>query len=148
MCSYLIKKGKIIFSDHFTQILQCDIKYMKQRPVREEYFDFKSPEGKEKFKHILCTESNLAKCFENGDKVEKQVNDWLAVFNNTCGRSFTNTRVCGKVKVTELSKLQKLRTELVQKKKLSPDDANVRGELEKVDEEITFKVAERNKNKI
>ena len=55
LCSHL-KKGKSVLSDHFTQILQCDIKYMKQKPVREEYFDFKSPEGLAIFQHILDTE--------------------------------------------------------------------------------------------
>ena len=137
-----------VYSDHFTQILQCDIKYMKQKPVREEYFDFKSTEGQKIFKDILNKERQLTKCFDSNDDIEIQVNNWLKVFNDICGRSFKKTRVNGKVKVTELSKLQTLRTELVQKKKVSPDDAKVQEDLDKVVEEITLKVAEKNKNQI
>ena len=47
-----------------------------------------------------------------------------------------------------VSRIQKLRTELVNKQKLSPDDPKVKEELEKVIEEITIKVAEQNRNKI
>ena len=116
--------------------------------IPQEYFDFKSPEGQQTFKHILDTENHLTSCFDSCDDIETQVNNWLKKFNDICGRSFKKTRINGKVKLTDLSRLQKLRTELVHRQKLSPDDPKVKEELEKVIEEITIKVAEQNRNKI
>ena len=56
--------GKVTHSDHFTLIIDFDIKYYKQPKVREEQFIFKDREALEVFKNILNTENNLTKCFD------------------------------------------------------------------------------------
>ena len=56
LSSYLNKKCRD--SDHFTQLIDFDIQYRRQKPVREEYFNFKNIECQETFRNILNSENN------------------------------------------------------------------------------------------
>ena len=146
LCSYL--QGKEKPSDHFTQIMKMNISYQKQKPVREECFNFKSVVGQKAYTEMLDNESNLTKCFENDEDIDTQVEKWLCAFNQILNKSFPKIRVTEKVKETELTKLQKKRTELVQRTKLNPDNKNLKDELEHVIVEITRLVSDRNRDKI
>ena len=108
LTSYL--KSKQIHSDHFTEVIDFDIKFKRQRPERYEVFDFKNVESQEKFKNILNNENNLSKCFDNDENLEQQVENWFSELNKVFNRSFKKIRQNGKIKETESSKLQKKRS--------------------------------------
>ena len=74
LTSYLNRK--VTHSDHFTIIIDFDIKFKKQKLDRVEQFNLKDKEGQGKFKNILNTE-NLARCFDNADDLETQCKSWI-----------------------------------------------------------------------
>ena len=55
-----------------TKKFEFDIKFKKQKPDRVEQFNLRDKEGQEKFKNILNSENNLARCFDNADDLETQ----------------------------------------------------------------------------
>ena len=146
LSSYL--RGKITHSDHFTEILNMNIEYNKQKPVREEVYNFKSIESLNRYSEILNNENNLIKCFDTNEDIETQVENWLIAFDNILKKSFTKTRVTNKIKETDVLKLQKERTELVQKSKLDPENDEIKKDLEKVTDNITKLVSEKNRDKL
>ena len=146
LSSYL--KGQNKNSDHFTQMLSMKISYNKQKPIREEFYNFKSTEGQNKYTDILNTENNLTKCFDTNEDTETQVTNWLEAFDNIHKRSFRKIRVSSKIKESDLMKLQKQKTELVQKGKLDPKNDEIKEDLNKVIDDITKLVSEKNRDKI
>ena len=78
LSSYL--RGQIKHSDHFTEILSMNICYNKQKPIREEFWNFKSTEGQIKYTEILNTENSLTKCFDTDEDTETQVKNWLKMY--------------------------------------------------------------------
>ena len=148
LSSYLNKKCRD--SDHFTITINFDIQYRKQKPVREEYFNFKNVECQEIFRNILNSENNLMQCLEKEDNdIEKQTDQWFKELNNIFQRSFKKIRKSGKVKDTEASTLLKKRSELIQKMKTDPDNQYLKDELEKVLVEVTEVIVSReNRDKV
>ena len=146
LTSYL--KNKPVHSDHFTEIIDFEISYKKQKPVREEFFNFKSSEGLVAYKDILNSENNLTNCFNNENDLQSQVNNWCDELNKIFKRCFKKIRVSSKQKVTELSELQKKRSELLQNMKISPNDNTLKEELDDVVEKITKLVSEENRDRI
>lgn len=146
LTSYL--NGKVTHSDHSTIIIDFDIKYKRQPKSRDEQFIFKDREGQEIFRNILNTENNLSKCFDNNDDLEAQCNQWIEELFNIFKRSFKKIRVTDKVRVTETSKLQERRTELIQKIKSKPEDIDLQSELEEVVSSLTASVSKENLEKI
>ena len=146
LTSYLNRK--VTHSDHFTIIIDFDIKFKKQKPDRVEQFNLKDKEGQETFRNILNTENNLARCFENADDLETQCESWLRELNNIFRRCFKKIRVTNKVRVTETSELLDKRSELIQKLKLNPDDTELEEELEVVVRQVTEAVSKENLEKI
>ena len=63
LSSYLKDKPK--HSDHFTLILDLEIRYKKERVERVEQFNFHSQEGLDELKVIFGSENNLTNCFNN-----------------------------------------------------------------------------------
>ena len=146
LCSFL--KGKQKNSDHFTLSATFDMKYRKRRPVRVEVFKFKSPEGMEKYKHILKTENRLSECLNNNDDVEKQVLSWYEEFNRILSRSFSKVRVTNKQKETEVSRLFQKRTTLIQKLKKDPGNIETLNEKDEIEEKLATIVGKENREKI
>lgn len=98
-------QGNPKHSDHFTEIIDFNISYRRQKPTREENFKFKDTEGQKLFSEILNNESNLVKCFQNNEDIDTQTNNWLKQLNNIFHRCFKKVRVVHKVKETDSSKL-------------------------------------------
>ena len=146
LTSYLNRK--VTHSDHSTIIIDFDIKFKKQKPDRVEQFNLRDKEGQEKFKNILNSENNLARCFENADDLETQCERWLCELNNIFQRSFKKIRITKKVRVTVTSELLDKRSELIQKLKLNPDDKELEEELEVVVRQVTEAVSKENLEKI
>ena len=69
--SFLFFKFDIQFKKQKkTKKFKFDIKFKKQKPDRVEQFNLRDKEGQEKFKNILNSENNLARCFDNADDLE------------------------------------------------------------------------------
>ena len=139
---------KTIISDHFTVIIDFDIEYKKQKPDRQEVFDFKDPEGQQKFMNILNTEDKLTQCFNSNQDIETQVDNWFSQLNVIFGRSFKKIRLNGKTKETESSNLQKTRSAIIQSLKKDPKNENLKADLENVTSKLTSLVSENNYEKI
>ena len=146
LCSYL--RGKPKNSDHFTLSALFDIKFRKQRPEREERYNFKSPEGFDIFKQILDNEDSLTRCFDNEDSIEKQVDKWYMEFNKILSRCFKRVRITDKVKPTRISELFKMRTEIKQREKKDKDNMDINVELEDIESEISAEIGKQNRDKI
>ena len=61
---------------------------------------------------ILKVVKGLTNCFNNENDLQSQVNNWCDELNKIFKRCFKKIRVSSKQKVTELSELQKKRSEL------------------------------------
>ena len=146
MSSFL--HGKIKRSDHFTQIVSFDINIRKQKPIREEIFNFKNVMCQEEFTRILNTENNLEKCFLTDEDMETQVQNWWTMWNSICSRSFDKQRITKKPKVTEVSELLRKRDELIQKVKLDSENTTLKNDIEDIESQITDRVSKENRDKI
>ena len=141
--SFLFFKFDIQFKKQKkTKKFKFDIKFKKQKPDRVEQFNLRDKEGQEKFKNILNSENNLARCFDNADDLETQCESWLNELSRIFQRSFK------KIRVTETSELLDKRSELIQKLKLNPDDKELEEELEVVVRQVTEAVSKENLEKI
>ena len=103
--SFLFFKFDIQFKKQ--KKFKFDIKFKKQKPDRVEQFNLRDKEGQEKFKNILNSENNLARCFDNADDLETQCESWLNELSRIFQRSFK------KIWVTETSELLDKRSELI-----------------------------------
>ena len=121
-----------------TKKFKFDIKFKKQKPDRVEQFNLRDKEGQEKFKNILNSENNLARCFDNADDLETQCESWLNELS----------RIELKIRSTETSELLDKRSELISKLKLNPDDKELEEELEVVVRQVTEAVSKENLEKI
>ena len=141
--SFLFFKFDIQFKKQKkTKKFKFDIKFKKQKTDQVEQFNLRDKEGQEKFKNILNSENNLARCFDNADDLETQCESWLNELSRIFQRSFK------KIRVTETSELLDKRSELISKLKLNPDDKELEEELEVVVRQVTEAVSKENLEKI
>ena len=146
LSSYL--RGKQKHSDHFSIIVDFDISFRRQKPIRDEQFNFKDIEGQKIYTNILNNEENLTKCFLNDMNLEDQIEKWLTELNKIFQRSFKKVRFSGKMRETEVSQLQKKRSDLIHKMKTEPNNDELKIELEDIIENITKLVSKENSEKI
>ena len=146
LTSYL--NGKVKTSDHFTEIVDFNINFMKQKPIREEHFNFKNSECQEIFKNILDSEDNLVKCLDNSDDLDIQVDNWFKELNKIFHRSFKKIRVSNKIKETESSQLFQKRSLVIQSIKKNPNDEKLKAELEDIESDLSKVVGKENHEKI
>ena len=146
LCSYLNKRPKN--SDHFTEIVDFNIKFKKQPMERTEQYNFKSQEGLRIFKGILDTENNLLRAVDGHGDLEEQVNNWYSELDKIFKRCFKKIRISDKPKDTEILKLMRERTKLTENIKKNKNNISLKDELEKIEEKIAEVVAEENHEKI
>ena len=138
-------------SDHNTLIMYMNLNFFEKKQERIEMFNFKNSEDQEKFFKLTETKSELRKCFQNQNEIDKQSTEWFKALNSYFQQSFTKKRSCKtKKKLTELDKLLKKRTELVQKLKKSNEDTKeeIKRAVEEIENKISELSAEENRNKI
>ena len=145
LTSYQNKRA--VNSDHFTLIINFDINFKRQKPIREEFYNFKNTECQQKYTEILNTENNLIKCFDNDEDIEAQSNKWFSELNKIFQRSFRKIRLKETVKETEATPLLKERAELKQAIKKDPNNEDLISKLEKVTETVTNIVSQKNRDK-
>ena len=57
------KSGKAIDSDHFTEYLDMDLEVIKEKPERQELFNFKDKQCQEKFTILTSETKEFTECF-------------------------------------------------------------------------------------
>ena len=146
LTSYVNKKAKM--TDHFTEIIHFDINFRKQKPIREEYFNFKNEESQQLFRKLLDEENNLTKCFLDENDLESQTENWYNELNKLFQRCFRKIRKTNKMKDTDLSLLLKKRSDLKQRIKKNPNDSDLERELEVIESNVTTLVSKDNRDKL
>ena len=142
------KRGKCVHSDHFTITTQFDISYKKKPAERQEFFNFKDCAGQKRFKEILDNYNTLSKCFENGDTLEDQFDQFCKNLESLYHQCFEKIRISDRVRKTEASELFERRAAIVQKLKGDSENESLKDELETVIKQLTNLVAKENAEKV
>ena len=87
------KVGKSTDSDHFTQYMDLNLEFLKEKPIRQEMFNFKNEKSQKLFKTQTSETLEFTNCFEGGETLEKQVENWREVLNSYCKKSFKKIRI-------------------------------------------------------
>ena len=58
-------------SDHFTEYMDIDLEFIKEKPEREEFFNFKDKEGQDRFRKITSETEEFTNCFEDGTSLHQ-----------------------------------------------------------------------------
>ena len=96
------KVGKSTDSDHFTQYMDLNLEFLKEKPIRQEMFNFKNEKSQKLFKTQTSETLEFTNCFEGGETLEKQVENWREVLNSYCKKSFKKIRI-KKEKIIKIS---------------------------------------------
>ena len=80
-------------SDHFTQIMDLDLKVVREKPKRVEIYHFKNREAQEKFKNLTSETDDFSKYFLSEKPILSQVKDWQDTLEAYCKKSFRKIRI-------------------------------------------------------
>ena len=56
--------GEAVDSDHFTQYMDLDLKFVAEKPKREEIYNFKNKDAQEKFQKLSSKTKNFSNIFQ------------------------------------------------------------------------------------
>ena len=85
--------GKVVDTDHATEIMDLAIEIETEKPERIELFDFKNKEAQTMFKKLTSETDEFTKCFENKKTLLEQVQMWQQVLLSYCKKSFKKIRI-------------------------------------------------------
>ena len=85
--------GKSIDSDHFTEYLDLDIEVVKEKPERQEIFDFKDKKSQEAFKINTSETNEFTDCFNGKQTLMEKIEKWRKVLDIHCAKSFKKIRI-------------------------------------------------------
>ena len=152
LSNYRKVKGKSVKkdSDHNTLILYLNLEYFLKKPDRVEYFNFRNTECQKIFFDKTNETKKLTACFQKAGNLESQAKNWLKELNGLCHQSFRKIRHKPKNKETETTVLlEKRRNILLKLKKAGElDQEDLVNELNKIEDQVSDSVAEKNRNKI
>ena len=108
-------------SDHFTEYMDIDLQIIKEKPVRQEVYNFKNQECQAKFKILTSQTKDFTNCFRNNNlSILNQVEKWRKVLKTYCSKAFKKIRIQKKRKLkplnSELSRLIDERNKLMNAK--------------------------------
>ena len=139
--------GVAVDSDHLTQIMDLDLKYVSEKPQRVEIFNFKEKEAQILFKKLTSETDVFSNCFLNKSPLSLQVKMWRSTLESYCQKSFRKIRIRKKfVKPLKqhISKLIDERNVLT----LQPDNPEIQAKIYKLSIEIADEEAKENRDKI
>ena len=85
--------GKAVDSDHYTLYLDMDLEITKEKPERQEIFNFKDKKSQEEFK-INTTETNeFTACFNGEKSLSDKIENWRKVLISHCTKAFKKIRI-------------------------------------------------------
>ena len=134
-------------SDHFTEYMDLDLQIIKEKPVREEVYNFKNEECQNKFKILTSQTKDFTNCFQNNNlSALEQVEKWRNVLKTYCSKAFKKIRIRKKRNIkplnSEISRLIDERNNLMNAK-----SDNVE-QIDKLNENISEIEASENREKI
>ena len=87
------KSGKAVDSDHFTQYMDLDLDVMKEKPQRQEMYDFKDKKSQEKFQIMTSETKEFTECFSGEKPLLKKIDKWRTILNSHCSKAFNKIRI-------------------------------------------------------
>ena len=85
--------GKATDSDHFTQFMDLELDFQKEKPVREELFNFKDRRSQKTFQSLTSKTTEFTKCFEGTASIEEKIEKWRGLLKSFCKQSFSKIRI-------------------------------------------------------
>ena len=85
--------GKVTESDHFTQYMDLDLEYLKEKPVRQEIFNFKDENSQKIFQALTSETARFTSCFNGDATLEEKIENWRGVLKSVCKQSFKKIRI-------------------------------------------------------
>ena len=68
--------GKAVDSDHYTQYLDMNIDVIKEKPEKQEVFNFKNKKSQEVFKTITSETNEFNDCFKDESNLLTKIEKW------------------------------------------------------------------------
>ena len=85
--------GAAVDSDHFTQFMDINLKFVSEKPQRNEIFNFKEKEAQMKFKRLTTETDAFTKCFLDETSILSQIKKWRETLAQFCKHSFKKIRI-------------------------------------------------------
>ena len=85
--------GKAVDSDHFTQYMDLNLKIGKERPEREEMFNFKDKQSQEVFTINTSETEDFTDCFNGEAPLSEKIENWKKVLMSHCSKAFKKIRI-------------------------------------------------------
>ena len=136
-------------SDHLTEYMDLNVQITKEKPVRQEIYNFKNKECQARFKTLTSETQDFTDCFQNNKLSPlEQVEKWRKVLKTYCGKAFRKIRIKKNQKMKpinpELSKLIDERNELMGCR----GNIEAEKEIDKLNEKVSEFEAFENREKI
>ena len=78
------KTGKAIDSDHFTEYMDIDLEFCKEKPEREEIVNFKDLKAQQVFKTLTSETNEFTECFLGEAPLLEKIEKWRTVLQSYC----------------------------------------------------------------
>ena len=82
-----------LLTDHFTQFMDINLKFVSEKPQRNEIFNFKEKEAQMKFKRLTTETDAFTKCFLDETSILSQIKKWRETLAQFCKHSFKKIRI-------------------------------------------------------
>ena len=85
--------GKAIDTDHFTQYMDMDLEFSREKPERREILNFKNSKAQDTFKMLTSETDAFTDCFSGDLPLFQKVENWRIVLNSNCQKAFQKIRI-------------------------------------------------------
>ena len=119
------KTGKAVDSDHFTEYLDVDLEIVKEKPERQELYNFKDKPSQEMFKMLTSETNEFSECFSNETPLLQNIENWRKVLNAYCSKAFRKIRIKKKATKPISGKLSALFDDKIRMVKLGASEKEI-----------------------
>ena len=85
--------GKATESDHFTQFMDLEMEFLKEKPWRQEFYNFNDSESLKIFNTLTSETTKFTNCFEGEGSFLRKVENWRKTLKLFCDKSFKKIRL-------------------------------------------------------
>ena len=141
-------KSKVTETDHATLELHLDLEFQMSKPCRNEFFNFKNPEGIKKYTDFTNNSKKLSECFEGEASFNGQFKIWQHTLNSFLVQSFPKIRTRKRKFIeTECGKLFETRKRLkLDLQNFNKEDTRIK--LDQIEIDIANKIDEQFRMKV
>ena len=87
------KVGKAIDSDHFTQYMDLNLEFQKEKPARQEMLNFKDEKSQKLFQMLTSETTQFTDCFKGDNTLLEKIEKWRGILKSFCEKSFKKIRI-------------------------------------------------------